>query len=219
MTEWRVIQADRRTAYCPVALELRDEFTGGAVTGDVQIALDVEQGPVWQPTSHRPVRTPGGLYVFTGLGNAVDPLALPSFRVRVRISAAHYRAQYRVSADGLEFDVASYNHAVPPAVTPLMPEVVLMLPAAAYPFAGHVRILHGRVLDPLGDPVADALIEADGSERVISDDNGGFSLPLRWQTANAVVAVVVDHPRSGLGAAVNFNLPNDLIGNHDITIT
>lgn len=219
MTEWRVIEADRRTAYCPIALELRDEFTGGAVLGDVQVALDVQQGPIWAPNERKPTRTASGLFVFTGLGRAADPVALPSFRVRVRISAAHYRPKYRTTADGLEFDVAAYNDAVPPAVLPLMPEIVLMLPTSAYPFGGHVRVLRGRVLDPLGDPVADALIEADGVERVISDGKGGFSLPLRWQAPAAVVAVTVDHPRSGMGAALNFILPADLIGNHDITIT
>jgi hypothetical protein len=219
VTEWRVIEADRRTDYCPIALELRDEFTGGPVIGEAQVSLDIQQGAAWRPSDRKAARTPGGVFVFTGLGHAVDPAALPSFRVRVRISAAYYRPRYRVAADGLEFDVPAYNDAVPPGVLPPMPEIVLMLPTSAYPFGAHVRVLRGRVLDPLGDPVTDALIEADGVERVMSDSKGGFSLPLRWQSPTAVVAVTVAHPRSGLAAAVNFNLPSDLIGNHDITIS
>ncbi|HYD38284.1 MAG TPA: carboxypeptidase-like regulatory domain-containing protein [Allosphingosinicella sp.] len=219
MTQWRVIEADRRTAYCPIALDLRDEFTGGAVLGRVEIELDLQHGPLWAPSGHRPVRSPSGLFVFTGLGHAVDPLALPSFKVRVRIAADYYRPAYRTTVDGLEFDVATYNHAVPPAVSPLMPEMVLMHPNSAYPFGGHLRVLRGRVVDPGGDPVADASIEADGVERVISDDRGAFGLPLRWQAANAAVAVLVDHPRSGLAAAAAFNLPGALTGNHDIQIT
>jgi hypothetical protein len=219
MTQWRVLEADRRTTYCPIALELRDEFTGGPVIGEVEIELDLQQGALWTPSGRRPVRTPGGLFVFTGLGRAFDPAAMPSFKVRVRISAAYYRPGYRSTVDGLEFDVATYNHAVPPAVTPLMPEIVLMQPGSAYPFGGHLRVLRGRVLDSGGDPVADASVEADGVERVISDDNGAFGLPLRWQLPNAGVAVLVDHPRSGRAAAAAFNLPGDLAGNHDITIT
>lgn len=219
MTRWNVLEADRRTTYCPIALELRDEFTGGAVIGGVEIELDLQQGALWTPSGHRPVRGPSGLFVFTGLGRAFDPAAMPSFKVRARISAAYYRPSYRTIVDGLEFDVATYNHAVPPAVTPVMPEIVLMQPSSAYPFGGHLRVLRGRVLDPGGDPVADASIEADGVERVISDDNGAFGLPLRWQLPNAAVAVLVDHPRSGRGAAAAFVLPGDLVGNHDITIT
>jgi hypothetical protein len=218
MTEWRVLEADRRTTHCPIALELRDEFTGGAVIGDVQLALDIKQGAAWAPSDRKPTRTPGGVYVFTGLGHAADPVALPSFRVRVRISATYYGPRYRVTADGLEFDVPTYNDVVPPAALPPMPEIVLLLPTSSYPFGAHIRVLRGRVIDPLGDPVADALVEADGVERVISDSKGGFSLPLRWQGPTALVAVTVDHPRSGLGAALNFSLPNDLTGNNDIPI-
>jgi hypothetical protein len=33
------------------------------------------------------------------------------------------------------------------------------------------------------------------------------------------VNVAIDHPRSGLSAALVFNLPGDLTGNHDITLT
>jgi hypothetical protein len=219
MTEWRVIEADRRTAYCPIALELRDEFTGGPVIGPAQVSLDIQQGADWAPTDRKPERTPGGVFVFTGLGHAVNPAALPSFHIRIRVSAAYYRPRYRVTADGLEFDVPTYNDSVPPAALPPMPEIVLMLPTSAYPFGAHVRLLRGRVLDPLGEPVADALIDADGVERVMSDAMGGFSLPLRWQPLTAPVAVTVAHPRTGLAAAVTFNLPSDLIGNHDITIT
>lgn len=220
MTEWRVIEAERRTDHCPIALELRDEFTGGALVGDAQVALDIRHAPtVWEPSNRKPIRTSSGLFVYTGLGRSRDPAAMPLYRVRVRITATHYRPRYRTTADGLEFDVGTYNDATPPTLLPMMPEVVLMLPTSSYPFGGHVRVLRGRILDPMGDPVADALIEADGVERVMSDAKGGFCLPLRWQAPAAFVAVTVDHPRSGLSAAAAFSLPADLIGNHDITIT
>lgn len=158
MTEWRVLEAGRRTDYCPVALELRDEFTGGPMIGEARIALEVKHGLDWMPSDRQPTRTPAGLHVYMGLGRAADPAALPSYRVRVRVTAAYYRPRYRTTADGVEFDVGSYNDGVAPVPMPLMPEIVLMLPTSSYPFAGHVRVLRGRVLDPFGDPVADALI-------------------------------------------------------------
>lgn len=218
MTQWQVFKADRRTAFCPIALELRDEYTGGAVVGDVEVALDVRNGTAWAPSDRKPARTPGGVFVFTGLGHSADPAALSTFRVRVRISARHYRPRYQTTVDGLEFDVPAWNRAVPPGPMPPMPEVVLMLPTSSYPFGAHIRVLRGRVLDPLGDPIVDALVEADGVERVITDSNGAFCLPLRWQAASAAVNVIVDHPRSGMGAAIGFTLPNDLFGNKDIPI-
>jgi hypothetical protein len=218
MREWRVIEADRRTAYCPIALELRDEFSGGAIIGKAQLSLDLQQGTAWVPSGRKPSRTPGGVFVFTGLGRALDPAAMPSFRVRVRIEAAYYRPKYRTLVDGLEFDVPAYNDSVPPGVVPLMPEIVLMLPASPYPFGGPIRVLRGRVLDPLGHPVEDALVEADGVERVMSDSRGGFCLPLRWQPPVGGVVVTVDHPRSGRSAATIVNLPTALNGNHDISI-
>ncbi len=219
MTQWRVIETDRRKTFCPIALELRDEFSGGAVIGDVQLSLDLQRGTNWIPIDIAPARTSRGLFVYPGLGRAVDPLALPNFRVRLRVTAAHYRPRYQLNSDGLEFEIATYNDAIPPAVSPLMPEIVLMLPTASYPFGGHIRVLRGRVIDAGNLPVSNASVEADGVERVISDDKGSFTLPLRWQKKTATVAIQVDHPRSGTGAAASFNLPGALVGNHDITVT
>lgn len=219
MTAWQVIAADRRTMYCPIALELRDEFAGILAFGKIRLALEYQNGTLWTPSGTEPVLNNSGIFVYPGLGRAIDPAALPGFRVRVRIEADFYRAAYVTTDDAIEFDIPTYNDAVPPAVSPLMPEVVLMLPNSAYPFSDHVRLIHGRVLDAGGDPVADAMVQADGVERVITGENGAFSLPLRWQTVTANVNIQVDHPRSGLGAAVVLTLPAALNGNQDITVT
>jgi hypothetical protein len=219
MTHWRVISADRRVSFCPVALDLRDEFTGSGAFGPITLALDLRSGPDWIATDLQPSRNPGGVFLYTGLGRMLDPTALPTFRVRVRIEAAYYRPAFRATDDAIEFDVPTYNDAIPPIASTLVPEVVLMLPTAGYPYGGHVRRLFGRVLDPGGAPVADATVEADGVERVITGVSGAFTLPLRWQTATANVSVAVAHPRSGTSAAQIFTLPADLTGNHDITVT
>jgi hypothetical protein len=219
MTGWQVITAARRATFCPIAVQLRDEFTGGGALGRVNLTLDRQDGATWHETDIQPTRNPGGIHVYPGLGRSVDPAALPQFRMRLRIVAALYRPLYAATDDGILFDVPTYNDAVPPAVAPLVPETVLMLPGPAYPFARHIRVLRGRILSAGGDPVADAVIDADGVERAMSGPNGGFSLPLRWQAAGAVVNVQVDHPRTGTSATVNFTLPGDLGNNQDITVT
>lgn len=53
----------------------------------------------------------------------------------------------------------------------------------------------------------------------MSDERGGFCLPLRWQTPTALVSVTANHPRSGMSAATVFTLPTALTGNHDIVIS
>jgi hypothetical protein len=219
MTTWRVLHADRRVDFCPIALDLRDEFTGDGILVPAAFTLEVQHGAVWIARPSRPVRGQSGTYLFTGLGRSADPAALPQFRVRVTVSAPGYRPLYRLTDDALEFDIGAYNDQAPPAISPIMPQQVLMLPSAGYRYAGHIRTLKGRVLDLGGDPVADAEVSADGVERVMTDESGGFAVPLRWQDPAAVVAVSVQHPRSGLGAAANFNLPADLVGNHDLTIS
>jgi hypothetical protein len=216
---WQVIPSQRQVTWCPVALDLRDEFSGAGAFGRMTLSLDLQSGTNWIETDIRPARNAGGVFVYTGLGHAWAPAAMSTFRVRIRIDADYYRPAFRATDDAIEFDVPTYNDSVPPVFSPILPEVVLMLPTANYPFSGHVRRIHGRVLDPAGQPLADATVEADGVERVITGPSGAFTLPLRWQAPTANVNFVVDHPRSGRGAAGFFTLPGDLTGNHDIALT
>ena len=219
MTQWQVISADRRVTHCPVALELRDEFTGQGAFGDIDLRLELQSGAEWIKTDLLPTRNSCGVFVYTGLGRALDPAAMPQFRVRIFIEAEYYRPAYRSTDDAIEFDVPTYNDAVPPAMSPLVPDTVLLLPTANYRFGTHIRAIRGRVLDPGGNPLSDAIVEADGVERVITGSNGAYTLPLRWQLPTANVNVAVDHPRSGQSDAQVLSLPAALTGNHDITVT
>lgn len=219
MTDWRVLTAARRTDYCPIALDLRDEFTGEPIKGKAEITLEIQDGANWIASQRAPRRNGSGLYVYTGFGRAADPAALPQFRVRVRASAPYYRPLYQLSDDAIEFDVGTYNDATPPAISSVQPRIVLMLPSAGYRYAGHIRTINGRVLDGGGAPVADAEVSADGVERVMTGPDGGFAVPLRWQDPAATVAIAVQHPRSGLSASTNLTLPTALTGNHDLIIT
>ena len=218
MTAWQVVTADRRVTHCPVALVLRDEFTGGGAVSEPTLQLDRQVGGNWLPAEVAPVRTASGIYAWPGLGRSLDPAAQPSANVRVRITLAGQIPLYRPTDDGLSFAVPAYNDAQPPNASPLMPEVVLLLPGPSYPFIPSLRVLRGRILDPAGQPVDDALIVADGVERAISGAGGAFSLPLRWQHLVAAVSINVTHPRSGRAALVSANLPGALARNFDITV-
>ena len=219
MTNWRVIPADRRTAFSGVAIELLDEFTGAQAIGTFNLTMDFQVGADWRETTIKPNRNASGIFVYTGLGKTFDPAAAPTFRVRVRIDAQYYRPGFQATDAGLEFDVPTYNDAVPPILTPLIPETVMMWPRANYPFAAHIRTIKGRVRNAGGDAMANAQLAADGVERVMTDESGAYTLPLRWQAQTTAVNVGVTHLRSGLSASRVFNLPADLSGNQDITIT
>lgn len=219
MTGWQVLAAARRVTYCPVALALRDEFTGGNPVTEPELLLDRQVGTQWLPSGIPPVRTGAGIFVWPGLGRSFDPAAAPLARVRARIALAHQIPLYRAADDGIEFDVPAYNDANSPAVSTLMPQIVLLLPGPSYPFSRNLRVLRGRVLDPGGEPVSDALLVADGVERAMSGSGGAFSLPLRWQPSGGNVAIDVTHPRSGMAALVAATLPADLAGSFDITVS
>ena len=219
MIQWRRVSDTPFVTHCPIALRLLDEFTGRPPSGKVSLELDIQNGAGWRPTEIRNTITPGGLFTYPGLGRSADPAADPMRRYRVRISADHYRPVYRVNSDGLEFNVPSYHDTAPPPPNPTMPQTILLLPTANYPFPAYLRVMHGRVRDAGNQPLADALVSANGLERVLTDSNGAFSLPLRWQAPNAVVTVVAQHMRTGLDNTVNLPLPAALSSNQEIVVT
>jgi hypothetical protein len=216
---WRASGDRPAILHCPIALRLVDDFSGGAPVGDVRLDLDFNDGAEWRASEVQPVRTASGLFAYPGLGRHGDPVATPSFRVRVRIAAEAYRPAYGVNADGLEYDVPTYNDVTPPAFVPVMPESVFLLPASPYSFPGFVRVLRGTVATSgTGEPVADARVST-GVERVLSDERGAFSLPLRWQASDALITVLAEHPRTGMSGSVSLQLPDVLASNQQILVT
>lgn len=219
MNGWQPLPAARRVTHCPVALALRDEFSGGGPLSDPELVLERQAGSSWEASGIPPVRTASGIHAWLGLGRSVNPVAAPFATIRVRVTLAHQIPLYRATEDGLAFQVAAYNDGQPPASTPLMPETVLLLPGPSYPFRPGLRVLRGRVLDGAGAPVSDALVVGDNVERAMSDASGGFSLPLRWQPASGNVAIDVSHPRSGMAASVTATLPAALDRSFDVTVS
>jgi hypothetical protein len=219
MSGWRVLTGERRRTWCPLALALRDEFSSGGALARPAFTLERQAGSDWLPAAQAPAMTSGGIYVWPGVGRAADPLALPQSRVRVTITLDHQIPFYRVTDDALEFDVPAWNNDHDPALSPLMPQTVLLAPGPSYPFSRNLRVLRGRVLDSGGGPVRDALLVADGLERAITDASGAYSLALRWQASSGPAQIAVSHPRSGRSALVNATLPGDLAASFDITVT
>ncbi len=218
MISWRPGREPPAILHCPIALKPLDEFTGGSPVGPVELVLDFQDGAAWRPSDVRPVRTEGGLYAYPGLGRHADPVANPSFRVRIRVSAENYRPAYAVTDDGLEYDVPTWNDTVPPSFVNLMPESVLLHPASHYRYPHHVRVLRGTVREnATGEVLPDARVSA-GAERVVTDERGAFGLPLRWQALGALIDVLAEHPRSGLSDTVSFQLPDALSSNQEILV-
>jgi hypothetical protein len=220
MNGWHAVPDERRRLYSPIGLRLIDDFTGFAPFGSVHARLDVKRANGdWQPTDAAAVRTPSDVLTYPGLGRSAHAATEPATHYRVRLDATFYRPDYLVNLEGIEFDAHPYDDDTPPAVIVGLPQSVFLMPAANYPFPGHVRVLRGQVLDVNGDPVASVEVTESAQERVLSDERGAFSLPLRWPALTAVVQIdALDH-RSGRSGQLNANLPADLAVGHVITIS
>jgi hypothetical protein len=212
MTAWRRL-AGARVLYAPIALRLVDDFSGAAPIAPIGAALDVQNGTRWVPTGIEAVRTASGIIAYPGLGRVQNPATAPTVRYRVRLTDDEerlvYRPAYRFSLDGLESVVSPWNDTQPPAAAPDHPETVFLWPGANYPFARAIPVLRGRTIDGGGMPLADARI-ATGTDRVLSDERGAFSLPVRLTAPAASIIVVAEHVRTGVSASATVPLPTGL---------
>jgi hypothetical protein len=173
----------------------------------------------WQQADIDAVRTASDVLIYPGLGRSAHVTTQPPARYRVRLEASFYRPDYLLNIDGIEFDAYPYDDKTPPALFPSSPRNLFMMPSTTYPFPGHVRVVRGRVVDVNGNAVVNAEVTESAQERVLSDERGGFSLPLRWPALTAVVQIdALDH-RSGRSGQLSITLPADLAVGHVITIT
>jgi hypothetical protein len=203
--------------YSPRGLRLVDEYTAGAPVGPVDVELDVEDGAGWRPSGFEALITASQVVVFAGLGLALD-VNRPPVRYRARLLCRFYRPAYRLTDDGIELDAPPYDHDNPPQPITLAPELTHLLPSTAYPFPSHVPVLRGVVEDANGDPVADVLVQEGMRERVLSDERGAFSLPLRWVAEGVPTVIGADDQRNGRQGQINVTLPAALTSNQTITV-
>jgi len=218
---WRVLDGSRRRLFGQVGLRLIDELTGRGPVGRINSRLFVEDGSGgWRKTDIAPVTTSGGVLAFPALeSHRAIVSGEPARRYRVQIDAEFYRPFYRRKFDGLEFDVFPYNDDKPPqTLDPLQPIEVKLAPATNYPFPSHVPVVRG-VVKAAGEQVTDAEVFCSNVERVVTDERGTFSLPVRNKPNNTLFLVdAIDH-RTNKSGNKQIKLPDALGKSLTIDIT
>ena len=212
------IPSERTISYSQISLRLVDEFTGGPSLHPVDARLSFQDSAGnWEPLDTRPVPSPSGNLLYPGLGRSANVAVAPVVRHRVELTSDFYRPEYLRTVDALEFDVHPYDNSQPPAVLPNLPHTVLLLPSTNYPHVA--RTVRGQTLDVNGDPVANVEVTQGSAERVLSDERGVFTLPLRWVAFSGPVVIDAIDNRTGRTGQVTLTLPQDLQLGHSFTLT
>ena len=220
MTAWRLVPEERLELYSPIGLRLLDELTGAAPAGAVHAFLDRGDSPnVWISTDIKPVRTPGGVVAYPGLGRTSQPAGKPPVNYRVRLEADYYIPLYRATAGGIPFAAYPYNDSLPPQVITGQPPDALLAPAPNYPFPSHVPVVRGKVVDQSNTEVSDVLVMWANQERVITSERGVFALPLRLAANNTPITIDAIDQRTGRSGNVTITPPADLRKSWTITIS
>ena len=207
MTTWVTTPVETKRTYSPVALRLLDELTNQPPLGSVQAVLDIQDASgAWVATEIGDTRTPSAIVSYPGLERHAQVTGLPPRNYRVRLSADFYIPYYRVNFDGIVFTAYPYNDNNPPAQFAKIPADTPLLPATNYPFASHIPVLRGKVVDPNNKPVRDAFVTQANNERALTDASGRFALPLRWVTPDTNVPIDASD-RSGRNGLINVQIP------------
>jgi hypothetical protein len=93
-----------------------------------------------------------------------------------------------------------------------------LLPAPNYPFASHIPVLRGVVVDAAGNPVPNAYVTQGSNERALTDARGTFALPLRWVQANTAVPIDATDQRTGRSGSISIQIPGALNSSQKIPI-
>ena len=214
---WSPLRDERIYLYSPIGLRLVDDFTGNGPIGKVRSTLQMRRGGDWVNTG-AVANIANGVVTYPGLGRSSNPRGQGPRRFRVMLHSKMYKPIYEADSDGIEFDVHAYNDAVPPQNILTHPRDALLLPTSSYPFPTYTRVLRGRVLNGGGRPLLNITVREGQRERVLSERNGSFSLPIRRPDLNAAVNIEAIDQRTGRRTLTQVQLPDALASNHDITI-
>jgi hypothetical protein len=218
MRNWRNLSGETLELYSPIGIQLIDEFTGTEPLGRTTAALDRLENGQWRPTTVTATRTATGAITYPALERRADLIGGPR-RYRVRIEAEFYSPFYMGFSDGIEIDAYPYNDSNPPHVVTRLPQAVALLPAPNYPFAPHVRVVRGEVVDLVTrDPVASASVALGNLERVLADRQGRFALPVRFAPTAGQIAIDAQDQRTGRAGQYLLTLPDGLAHSHTLTI-
>jgi hypothetical protein len=219
MRTWRELPDEKSVLFSPIGLRPVDDLTGKLPLGKVRAVLDArEPNGDWRATGVRPLVTQGGVIAYPALGRRRSPVGQPATRYRVRVEADHYIPGYRRDQDGIEFDAFPYDDANPPQSAPGMPQPLVLMPAPDYPFAGHLLVLRGIVVDAGGAPVRDAEVSIGTTRRTLSDARGCFALATPRPAAPTSIQVDAADLRSGRVGGATVPFPPGLVTSIQITI-
>jgi hypothetical protein len=215
----RVPDTVQRT-YSAVGFRLIDDLTGDFPLGQIRFTLFAQDGPdQWRLVDLEPVRTMSGVLAFPGLGRSAAILGVPPLHYRAVIEAEYYRPLYAAQSAGIEFDVFPFNDDNPPVKLVTLPQNVVLVPAPTYPFPAYLRVLRGRVQDNSARAIANAEVSLGNAERVLSDENGAFALPLHLSPRSGSIKIDATDYRTARQGDITINLPADLGKINPITIT
>jgi hypothetical protein len=215
MTFVAIRGATRRT-FSPIGIELVDDVltspvgpTSAPPIGAVRAFLDEDDGVGgFRPTTAKPQITSQAIVTFPGVGRHPRPAVAPAITYRVRIEADVYRPLYLASAAGIQFVAQPWNDEEPATVVPTFARAIL-LPAFHYQFPSYMPVLRGEVVDPAGDPVANALVVEGVNARALTDERGAFALPLRWTPSGVPISITATDQLLRTGT-ITVTLPADL---------
>lgn len=220
MTTWVITPVDVTRVFSPVGLRLVDELTGQVPLGYVQAILDIRDASGnWRQTDIQAALTPGAGVSYPGLERHANITGLTVRRYRVRLSADFYIPHYLTTADGIEFDAYPYNDDNPPKVITKTTIDAPLLPAPNYPFASHIPVLRGIVVDAKDNPVTNAYVTQGHTERALTDARGEYALPLRLVQPKTKVEIDATDQRTGRAGSISINFPADLNSSQKIPIS
>jgi len=220
MTTWRALAGETSELYSPVGLRLLDELTAKAPIGKTDVYLDIlEPNATWRLTDIQAVKTPTGVVTYPGLERHTHVTGLSSRSYRVRLSPEFYVPLYRRKDEGIAFKAFPYNDTHPPQVITRFAQDTFLTPAPNYPFAGHVPVLRGVVVDTADKVVPDAVVTQGAKETVLTDSRGTFALPVRWVPPQVPTPIDAVDERTGRVGSINIQLPDALGKNQKITIS
>lgn len=214
---WQPHRDERIFLYSPIGLRLIDDFTGEDPISAIEPTLQIRVGNEWLHADESG-SVFNGIVAYPGLGRTTNPGNTGLHRYRVKLKANLYKPIYEAKFDAIEFNVHPYNDRHPPGTVQTNAHETLLLPRTSYPFPTHMRVLHGRVIDAGGRPMSNVTVREGQRERVLTETNGSFSLPIRQPAKNAVVAIQAIDQRTNRQTLKQVQLPDALATNLDITI-
>jgi hypothetical protein len=219
MTTWTMTVADGKVTYSPIGMRLIDELTNQVPIGNVYSFLDIKDASgVWRETGIQSSRNTDAVLAYPGLERHATVTGLQPPQYRVRLKADFYIPYYLINADGIVFNAYPYNDTNPPAQVVTVPTDTPLLPATNYPFAPQIPVLRGIVVDASGKAVANASVSQGNTERVLSDAQGQFALPLRWVQQNTLVPIDASDARTARTGSIHIQIPAALGKSQKISI-